>query len=495
MGLPLVLVHGYSDSAKGLKHWSEILIQRLGLNPARVHLINYVTLANEVTIRDIAEGFNHALRAEANIPESQDFDAIVHSTGMLVVRAWLSRYAPIQASGDNSTVRSPEDEQRSSRLRHLVALAPASNGSPVAHKGRSWLGALAKGNRQFGPDFLESGHQVLSALELGSSFTWELAERDLFGDGNTARFKEGKHSPYVFTICGDSGLGGAADLFTGAVGTRIGGSDGVVRWAGAALNSRRLLIDYTGEKAVAAANGKAQPAMIPSDWNNRNNILVLWPGHNHGTIMRPKPDDPLIDLVVKALKVNSTDAFDEWNQEAINTATSIRAANQEQPPDEWQQLVIRVVDERGDGVSDWTISLRQKLKGKAVYEAVKIDDLHPYEHDKSYRCLHLNLKDAGLASSLNLHAIEAFEMKLSMNTGSEYLAYSAQRQNGSSSRPGSSRGLTELDVDLKPYLAPPPGQFSLLMAYTTTFVEFRVNRNPAIKNNKTLLCHVKPPKA
>jgi hypothetical protein len=481
MSFPLVLIHGYSDSAKGFRHWRDTLIEKKGLDPSRVHIVNYISLANEVTIRDIAEGFNRALTKEAGIGEDEPFDAIVHSTGMLVIRAWLTRYASM----------GEKDIKRIGRLRHLIALAPATNGSPVAHKGRSWIGALVKGSKDFGPDFLESGHQILSALELGSKFTWDLAEQDMFGEGNNARFVEGSSSPYVFTICGDSGLGFAADLATGAVGTKINGSDGVVRWAGAALNSRRLLIDYTGEQ-VSYQGNRPKPSIVPSPWNNQNNLLVLWPGLNHGDIMRPKDGDPLIDLVSNALEVGSDHAFNEWNRHATDLAQAVREAKGSKRPDQWQQLVIRVIDERGDGVDDWTISLQKRHKGMSSYESVKIDDLHPYEKDKSYRCLHLNLTDAGLdpANGQTLD-IDSFKMKLSLNTGSDYLLYYAHRQDGSSSKRGSIRGLSELEVDIIGYLIPGENSFGLLKAYTTTFVEFRVNRDPLVdSNNRVKVCHL-----
>jgi len=93
MSIPLVFIHGYSDSAMGFKEWRKVLLQKRNLNPSGVHLINYTSLTNEVTIRDIAEGFNRALLHEAGIAETEPFDVIVHSTGMLVIRAWLTRYA------------------------------------------------------------------------------------------------------------------------------------------------------------------------------------------------------------------------------------------------------------------------------------------------------------------------------------------------------------------------------------------------------------------
>jgi pimeloyl-ACP methyl ester carboxylesterase len=470
MAIPLVLIHGYSDSATSFKDWSDVLIQKKSLDPSRVHVINYATLHNEITIGDIAEGLDRALTNEARIAPTEEFDVIVHSTGMLVIRAWLTRYASID---------SKQDQARTRRLRHLIALAPATNGSPVAHKGRSWLGALFKGNRDLGSDFLESGTEVLSALELGSRFTWDLAEKDLFGTGNTSRFKKGSTSPFVFTICGDSGLGKLADIATGAVGTKIRGSDGVVRWAGAALNSRLLSIDYTG----------SQDAKISaSEWNNQDNTLILWPGLNHGSIMRPKTTDPLVQLVSNALDVQSDKEFIEWIKNAKKSASDTRGSSTE--PHRWQQFVIRVSDERGDGVADWTISLQIKRKTMSKAEPLLIDDLHPYERDKSYRCLHVNLSEYGLFSDMS--NIESLSMKLTMNTSSDYLLYVAHRKEQAKSSRKVERGLSELTVDLSDYINSGKGKFNLLMPYTTTFVEFKVNRDPSIDGQgKAKVCHVK----
>lgn len=117
-----------------------------------------------MTIPDIAEGLSRAAE-DLGWPPDQDFDAVVHSTGMLVIRAWLCN-----------------DRARQKHLKHLISLAPATWGSPLAHMGRSWLGAIVRGNRSFGPDFLNAGDRILDALELGSKFTWELAHRDLLGD-------------------------------------------------------------------------------------------------------------------------------------------------------------------------------------------------------------------------------------------------------------------------------------------------------------------------
>src|SRR5438132_764019 len=72
-------------------------------------------LTNEITIKDIAEGFDRAIKTHPRIDKDQPFDAIVHSTGMLVLRSWLATN-PIGRK----------------RLKHLIGLAPATFGSPLA---------------------------------------------------------------------------------------------------------------------------------------------------------------------------------------------------------------------------------------------------------------------------------------------------------------------------------------------------------------------------
>ena len=128
---PVVLVHGYSDKGESFTRWCSEL-EKAGYNMTELNVCSYESLTNEITIKDVGEAFDRALKLQANIQPNKPFDAIVHSTGMLVVRAWLTG----------------RDRARVARLKHLVALAPATFGSPLAHKGRSTLGSIFKGNRQ-----------------------------------------------------------------------------------------------------------------------------------------------------------------------------------------------------------------------------------------------------------------------------------------------------------------------------------------------------------
>jgi hypothetical protein len=122
-----------------------------GIQTVDLNIGNYVSLNNEITIKDIAEGLDRAFRNNPRLNQDQEFDAIVHSTGMLLIRSWLTNYGA--AVGSNDRLR---------RLKHLIGLAPATWGSPQAHKGRTWIGALVKGSKEPGPDSLTQETRFLT---------------------------------------------------------------------------------------------------------------------------------------------------------------------------------------------------------------------------------------------------------------------------------------------------------------------------------------------
>lgn len=87
---PVVFVHGYSDKGASWAAWCDILCRRLNLKNTDLRTCTYVSLNNDVTIKDLAEAFDRALSTQGGLRPDQPFDAIVHSTGMLVVRSWLA---------------------------------------------------------------------------------------------------------------------------------------------------------------------------------------------------------------------------------------------------------------------------------------------------------------------------------------------------------------------------------------------------------------------
>ncbi len=91
MGRPLVLIHGYSDKGESFFPLRDALHAQ-GIAPIDINICTYISLNNEITINDIAEGLERAFRNHPVMKDNPDFDAIVHSTGMLVIRSWLTNY-------------------------------------------------------------------------------------------------------------------------------------------------------------------------------------------------------------------------------------------------------------------------------------------------------------------------------------------------------------------------------------------------------------------
>ena len=290
---PLILIHGYSSDEHAFYPLRDSLTAR-GLDLNFIDICRYISLNNEITIKDIAEGLARAFRFDANLNKKYDmetceFDAIVHSTGMLVLRSWLTNYG--------SAVR--EANPRLSRLKHLIGIAPATWGSPQAHKGRTWLGALVKGNRELGPDFLNAGDAVLDGLELGSKFTWDLAHVDLLG--KSPYYGKEANTPYVSIFIGNSGYTGLSSV------ANEPGTDGTVRWSGCGLNTRKITIDLT--RFPTDENGNpADHRLTMSSWANDRLDVPMIPvnGRNHSTILSA-PDPKMVALIVDFLNVGEPD--------------------------------------------------------------------------------------------------------------------------------------------------------------------------------------------
>lgn len=442
---PIVLIHGYSDSGKSFQRWREALGWQ-GEEMVDVHTCNYETLTNEVTITDIAEGFDRALRIQAGLDEDQEFDAIVHSTGMLVIRAWLASYA-----------------HRRQRLKRLIGLAPASFGSPLAHKGRSWAGAIFKGNRKLGPDFMEAGDGVLDGLELGSRYTWDLAHRDLLAQHTS--YGPDADTPYVFIFCGNRGYRGVASIANDP------GTDGTVRWAAAPLNTRKVTLDLT----VKPGEPDGKPRFVVAPWSNVDIPLTPVDDADHGSILRDPPET-LVELVRAALRVSSREEFDAWQRRAAEAA---RPALERM--DRWQQFVVRAVDERGDPIPDYNIQLHTRSGGSEEHVEEFSTDVHAYGADPSFRCFHVNL------TRLDPERLPNLWMRVIASSGSQlvgYHGYGSDKFNDDRTRVRRN-GVWDAEVELTPMLR--DHEVRLFVPYTTTLIELRLNREPLPLVGKTRL--------
>ena len=437
---PLVLIHGYSASGRAFDRWRQIF-ETSGYDATVLHVSSYQTLTNEVTIKDLAEAFDRALRIQVGLDKNEDFDAVVHSTGMLVIRSWLSIYA-----------------ERRRRLKHLVGLAPATFGSPLAHKGRGWLGAIFRGNREKGPDFLEAGDLVLDGLELGSRFTWDLAEQDLLGEETF--YGTDTSTPFVSIFCGTSKYGFPLNVIS------EDGTDGTVRLAGTPLNSRKVTLDLTLDRARDAAIKRVDTA----PWSNVDTPVVPIEDTDHGSIMN-NPPQVLIDFVMRALEVEDEASFKAWQQEATQHAETVfkklkdggRLAT-------WQQFVMRVRDERGDPVPDYYIEFLKKEKGKRKWKPLQDYKMsvHPYTRDTSLRCFHVNL------DTLTLEKGDTLGVRLIALSGSQliaYVGYSDDSVEVYADYDTHSEWSGVIDLSTLP-------KIQFFYPFTTTLVDIKLNREP-----------------
>jgi hypothetical protein len=457
----VVLVHGYSDRGASFIPWAKELRQR-GFATELIEVVTYRSLTNEVTIKDLGEGFERALRKKAITGE---FDAIVHSTGMLVVRAWLTANR-----GDFS---------RRNRLRHLIGFAPATWGSPLAHRGRGWLGSLFKGNKETdpvnAPDFLEAGDLILDSLELGSRFTWDLAHVDLFGPDTF--YGTDPATPYPFIFCGNEPYPGLRRLVNEP------GTDGTVRFAGVSLDSRKFVADLTKEEGHKERLDEAKPTNVDAP-------VIFVRDRNHGTILS-HPEPELVNFVVRALNVAKADDFIKWRTDAREWS------KKNQPAEVFQHFVIHMADERGDPIHDYHVQLLNVKDGRS--EDLQFDlDLHPYQADKSFRSFHVNL------TKLRKELTGTLWMRITLSSGTILVAYEGKSNKGAPEPPLPARHDGETDEQYQIRLDSRPTEIYLQLSqhldskertnlfanFTTTLVEITVNREPLpFGDALARLCH------
>ena len=469
MKRPLVLIHGYSAEGKDFESFKQALVSR-GIDSKDIDICNYISLNNEITIKDIAEGLDRAFRMHQVFGnETQEFDAIVHSTGMLVLRAWLANGGP------------PATNPRLKRLKHLIGVAPATWGSPQAHKGRTWLGAMVKGNRHLGPDFMEAGDRVLEGLELGSKFTWDLAHLDLLGP--EPFYDKGPNSPYVAVFIGNTPYEGLASVANDP------GTDGTVRWSGCSLNARKITIDLTRVPVANASRITITP------WADRrlDIPMIAVDGRNHGSLIS-EPEPGMIDLVAAFLKVGDpgAEAHDVWlaraqkysevglRQMKINPGAEAAGLEGDVKKffghifghsaatglEGWQQFVVFACDERGDGINDYMIEvLTQQPSGEWVPFHEMSTEVHAYGPDSSYRCFHVRLPVGLSGGGVRLRA------RINASTGTELLAY--QGYGSEAKTLGSRAEPVEIDLDDLG-----EGNGSMFCPFTTTMIQIVLNREP-----------------
>jgi len=460
MPRPLLLIHGYSATGLDFTNLYWALVERK-VEVELLNVGNYISLNNEITIEDIAEGLERAIKLTP-LNTAEEFDAVVHSTGMLVVRAWLAHQKI-----------APGTNPRLSRLKHLIGLAPATWGSPQAHKGRTWLGALVKGSKTPGPDFMNAGDMVLDGLELGSKFTWDLAHADLLGP--VPYFGTGPDTPYVAVFIGNTPYTGIASVANDP------GTDGTVRWSGCGLNTRKITLDLT--QTPTDSQGLPRKRAAITEWANdsRLNVPMLAVSErDHGSLISD-PHPGMVERIANFLSIENITQYNTWLDEAQAWSAPAREKMLESKGhlfglwptsdlDGWQQFVVHARDTHGDPVKDYMIEVFELDPASQTWqraEEVSVD-VHAYGADPSYRCLHVQLPK-GITTTPR-----PMQIRFQASTGTGVVAYQGY---GSDDKNVEMRADSDpVTIDITGALS--DGEATLFHPFTTTLVEVVLNRVP-----------------
>ena len=368
MARQVLIIHGWSDTSKSFRSLAGFLSNH-GYEPKVLWLGDYISKDDDVRVEDVAKRMGEVIDgmiASGDLDKS--FDMIVHSTGGLVARAWLT-----------SWYRGAADKCPAKRL---VMLAPANYGSKLAAMGKSFLGRVVKGY----DNWFQSGQAMLNDLELSSPYQWELAQRDILiaPSGDAARYY-GDGLVWPFVIVGTHPY---ANLLRQIVNEN--GSDGTVRVCAANLNARGVTIDFR----------ENDPDKLITEWSSRlacDVPLAVLPTRTHGSIVDPDRSDRdnreniaespeekqvLGNLILEALSCKDFTQYQaiqaKWDQLTEQT-TTLRSAPLEGSTAEFYhqyfQINSCVVDDYGTPVKDYFLEFFSNM-------SKKLDDANVYLHAK-----------------------------------------------------------------------------------------------------------------
>jgi len=395
MSRQVVILHGWSDTSESFDQLARFL-QRNGYRTVPIFLGDYISLRDDLTIDDVVKRMEQVIREHLDLPAGNrrrleaPFHLVVHSTGGLVARRWISRYY----------------QDRSCPVANLLMLAPANFGSRLAHLGRSMLARIFKGWRTG----FETGEEMLYALELSSPFQWDLAQDDVFArrPGSPVLYAPDRTRPFV--IVGTHPYEALMNQLTNE-----DGSDGTVRVAAANLNTYGRTVDFTG-----GPERLESPEI--TEWPRRGGAtarfpLAVLPDRDHGTVKAPDepgyakaPEDQrrLGQLILQALAVRTPNQYakvlTDW--EAITAETRTFAGTTKEAQDhrdayfrangtpaeffhEYYQVNVRAVDEFGDPIGDYFLAFMPEWKKKSWFGLKQ--DLPPegvFFHDEVLEDVH-----------------------------------------------------------------------------------------------------------
>ncbi|MGH7766703.1 MAG: esterase/lipase family protein [Candidatus Binatia bacterium] len=380
----LMIVHGYSDGSTSFTALRDFFKDKTH-KETHTYFVDYSSMDDDTTYEDLADKFDTDYR---NRFKGERVDIVCHSTGSLVVRAWLvlhNERARRRLKDGEALPQCPVDR--------LVCFAPANFGSDLALLGQSFLSKFRTtffNSHSAEEDSFETGKVLLQGLEPASPLQWKLSMYDLHNENtyfNPKQPPERRCYPFILS----AGTG-----YTGLEATLIKqrakpGTDGTVRIPGTALNTRYCTLDFRDD-AVAVLEWHPE-------FKFQNIPFAIFAGFNHGSIIDPETrgftaaDGPGT-LALEALAVTSDDEYQKvYEKFAEAMITNYRRA-QGDASRCFQQFFFNVRDDVDLAVPDYFIDFHVVGRdGKTDKElTLQFDEyfqasFYPHSVDPSYRVM------------------------------------------------------------------------------------------------------------
>lgn len=403
-----LIIHGWSDCSGSFIHMKKRLEEYEIGDVDTILYADYQSREDNITFNDVIDGLHRQMieRGLINPDGSKisDLNVVVHSTGGLVIRHWIWCYYA--------------DKIDECPVKRIVMLAPANFGSPLAHRGKSFLGRLVKGRWKVG-DFLEVGRKLLDGLELASPYQWELAHRDLFNPDVSYYNKDQIQLTILTGIEDYSGVRGWVNK---------PGTDGTIVIAGASLDSIKMKLDFS------------DPG-LPFKWTQtqaaHDFCFGVLAGLDHGSIVSEfeKPQGRIIDLTTEALKIKTPEQFTAYKakiENITNVTYNAYAGRQNNKYSRYQQFFIYAIDDHGATIDDYTIEFYVYKAAKSENDLVDdrryinrkeeefsekihrelIREIHTHSKEPSYRRLLVNLDNLNALITKTKEELDEFVISM-----------------------------------------------------------------------------------
>lgn len=410
----VLILHGWNDEAKSFGRLKSFLSEH-GWQPQDLWLGDYISTDDDVRVEDVVKRMSDVIqeRIAEGILNDQ-FDMIIHSTGALVAREWIIQKYP----------------NGGCPVKRLIMLAPANYGSRLAATGKSFLGRVVKGAK----NWFQTGTEMLNALELASPYQWDLARRDIFdmtGDGHRAY---GPDRVMPFVIIGTMGYQNLVRQIVNE-----DGADGTIRAAAANLNTSGMTIDFSANAAqpeiitwLRRFKGEIPYAVLP----DRDHTSITLP---YEQTKAPATSPMLGDLILSALSCETSEAYPGSQYEAIANAWNVitedtadiardeekrKALFQKGPPpdkecfNQYMQLVTFVRDDAGYTVEDYFLEFTAPEKvgsqDMVYFHKHVLEHVHVNQLDAARRCLFLDRSDLKYGLYANRGVAEKQQIAMSI---------------------------------------------------------------------------------